>query len=398
MNAAAESLAPTVPPATGHAGEWLVFFGEDWGRHASTAQFLAAELAHTRPVLWINSLGLRTPRPGIADLRRVIAKLRAARTQERHPAKCPDADGPVVCAPLAVPLLGLPGVRACNRRLLRRQLRRVLDAHGIVRPTVVVACPAAVDALDALDPGFVVYYCADDHAAFPGMNARRVRRLEAELLARCDRVVASSRLLVERHARHHADVRYLPHGVSHARMREALARPPRPPGLPATGRPVAGFVGQMSAHIDWGLVAEVMARLPGIDFVFVGPVVAGTRPPAAVNARFVGPRPHQELPRWLAAFDVALMPFADSPRVRAAHPTKIREYLAAGLPVVATPHPELAGLSPWIRVAREPGEFARAVADYAAGAAQRDRAAIAAPMAAHDWSHRAVAFAGMLQP
>ena len=397
MNAVIDPLVP-VTGACAPAPDWLVFFGEDWGGHASTAQFLAAEIARTRPVLWINSLGLRTPRPGAADLRRIVAKLRSAWGPRTTDAANADPAAPQVCAPLAIPLLGVPGVRACNRHLLRLQLRPVLDARGINRPTVVVACPAAVDALDALDPGFLVYYCADDHAAFPGMNPSRVRRLEAELIARCDRVVASSRLLVQRHGQNHRDVRYLPHGVSHARMQQALANPPRPAELPVDGRRVVGFVGQLSDHVDWTLVSDVIARLREVEFVFVGPVVPGTRLPEAPNARFVGPRPHDQLPQWLAAFDVAIMPFADSPRVRAAHPTKLREYLSAGLPVVATPHPELEGLSPWIRTAEGACAFADAVADLAAHADQRDRSCIAAPMAEHDWSCRAAAFAGMLRP
>ena len=51
----------------------LVIFGEDWGRHPTSSQALAAELARDRRVLWVNSVGLRRPR--LSDAGRVAAMI-----------------------------------------------------------------------------------------------------------------------------------------------------------------------------------------------------------------------------------------------------------------------------------------------------------------------------------
>jgi len=61
----------------------------------------------------------------------------------------------------------------------------------------------------------------------------------------------------------------------------------------------------------------------------------------ARNIRFLGRKPYADLPRYAKAFDVALMPFKVNELTLASNPLKVREYLAAGLPVVSTAIPEV---------------------------------------------------------
>jgi len=58
------------------------------------------------------------------------------------------------------------------------------------------------------------------------------------------------------------------------------------------------------------------------------------------NVHWLGQRDYDELPSLAKAFDVAVVPFRIYELTKAARPLKIREYLAAGLPVVSTIAPE----------------------------------------------------------
>ena len=391
----AETDAGSGRGARAPGARWVVFFGEDWGGHNSTGQYLATELARRRPVLWVNSLGLRSPRLNVRDLRRIVTKLRGFLGSLRGgtgasaaPVTPASGSSVVVASPLALPWPRYRFVRWLNRMLVGAYLRREARRRGIVQPIVITASPAAVDVVDVLRPVRVIYYCADEHAFFPGMDRALVERLEGELLARADRVVASSRALVARKGCHHPDVRYLPHGVSWAHMHTALEQPPLPAGLADIGRPIAGFVGQIGDHVDLPLLAAVAAALPRVQFVLVGPAAdPALALPAGDNLHYLGARPHAELPAYLARFDVALMPFADTPRVRYAHPTKVREYLAAGCPVVATPHPELAGLSPHVATAAGVDAFASAIQRFIDQ--PPDRRSLSQSIVSHDWADRA---------
>ena len=101
---------------------------------------------------------------------------------------------------------------------------------------------------------------------------------------------------------------------------------------------------------------------PEWQLVMVGPVVKID--PAALpkrsNIHWLGPKLYEELPLYLAGWDVALLPFARNQATRFISPTKTPEYLAAGRPVVSTPITDVvrsygeAGLA---RIAATPEDF-----------------------------------------
>jgi UDP-galactopyranose mutase len=58
--------------------------------------------------------------------------------------------------------------------------------------------------------------------------------------------------------------------------------------------------------------------------------------PRRSNIHYLGGKDYQDLPEYLAGWDVALLPFARNESTRFISPTKTPEYLAAGKPVVST--------------------------------------------------------------
>src|SRR5579884_161363 len=75
------------------------------------------------------------------------------------------------------------------------------------------------------------------------------------------------------------------------------------------------------------------------------------------NIHYLGRKPYAELPAYCKGMDVAVLPFAPGALTAASNPLKLREYVAAGLPVVSTDIPEARALEPWIRVAGNDTEF-----------------------------------------
>jgi UDP-galactopyranose mutase len=78
---------------------------------------------------------------------------------------------------------------------------------------------------------------------------------------------------------------------------------------------------------------------PDWHLVLVGPVVKIDRAhlPQLPNIHYLGPKAYEDLPRYMAGWDVGMLPFALNESTRFISPTKTPEYLAAGLPVVSTP-------------------------------------------------------------
>jgi len=310
----------------------LIVFGEDWGAHPSATQHLITHLARGRRVLWINSIGLRRPRLGMKDVRRAVQKLGQA-SGRSAPVSLPE--GIEVLPPLAIPWPGSAWAHHANRMLLSRQIAPRLAA--LDRPVLWASLPTAVAAVEALDPDSVIYYCGDDFSALDGVDHDPVAALEQRLAARADVVFAASEALAGRFATQRAI--YLPHGVD----TDLFARPaPRPDDLP-TGGPIAGFYGSLSAWLDLDLIAEAADALPNWHFVLIGQERTDLSTlKARANIHLLGPRPHALLPAYAQHWDVSMIPFRDTPQIRACNPLKLREYLAAGTPIAATEFPALA--------------------------------------------------------
>jgi UDP-galactopyranose mutase len=70
----------------------------------------------------------------------------------------------------------------------------------------------------------------------------------------------------------------------------------------------------------------------------LGPVVKidAAALPQAPTLHYLGMKSYDQLPGYLAGWDVAIMPFAHNEATRYISPTKTPEYLAAGLPVAST--------------------------------------------------------------
>ena len=155
----------------------------------------------------------------------------------------------------------------------------------------------------------------------------------------------------------------VPHGVDVARF---AAGGPEPDDLAGLERPLAGFVGLIDDHVDVpALLATANALERGTVVLVGGDNVATAELASHPRVRLLGQRPYETMPAYLAAFDVCLVPFGRSTLTEGVNPIKLREYLAAGRPVVATPLPAVREYAEVVRLADDPASFAAAVREEA---------------------------------
>ena len=238
--------------------------------------------------------------------------------------------------------------------------------------------PMALGFTRHLRPRAVVYDCMDELSAFAGAPVS-MREREAQLLARADVVFTGGHSLFE-HKRHsHPNVHAFPSSVDvdhFAKARSPQRDPEDQAGIP---HPRLGFFGVVDERMDLELLAQVSRARPDWHMVIVGPVVKIDPAvlPRAANIHYLGPKQYDELPSYLAGWDVALLPFARNESTRFISPTKTPEYLAAGKPVVSTSIRDVVrpyGVRGLARIADEPHEFVAAVeAALAEDAAERLR-------------------------
>ncbi len=339
----------------------LIVFGEDWGAHPTSTQHLVRRLVVDRTTLWVNSIGLRRPRLTARDLgraaRKILSMIRGSRTS-RPP--IPDEPNLRVLNVHAVSWPGNPLARRLNRHLIPRSLEPAICTFQDTAPILWASLPSAVDVIGHCGERAVVYYVGDDFESLVGVDHKPVRDMERDLAKRADLIIAASPTIAQKFDP--VKTRLLPHGCDFT----LFSRPISPaPDLP-TERPVAGFYGSLSGWLDIDLLCAVADLMPEWTFLFVGPIQCDiTRLKRRENVRILGSRPHAELPRYVQNWSVSLIPFKDTPQIRASNPLKLREYLAAGTPVVSTPFPALAPYREHVSIAQGPLAFASAIADAA---------------------------------
>jgi glycosyltransferase involved in cell wall biosynthesis len=248
---------------------------------------------------------------------------------------------------------------------------------------------------DSFDDAAVVYDILDDLSIYDddevGMpEDRRVRSHHPTVVGRADVVIASAPDLVATHRGERSDILLVENGVEPDRFRRALDVPDT---LRAVPSPIVGYHGAVARWFDFDLLRGVAQMLPEFQFVVVGPVDADAEPHMAelqglANFHRLDAVSSDEIPNYVAAFDVGIIPFVVDDLTRAVSPLKMYEYLAAAVPVVATPLPVCVD-HPVVRTASTIESFASAI-EAAAGERNTEVFIAAALGAANDasWDSR----------
>ena len=197
--------------------------------------------------------------------------------------------------------------------------------------------PLALDFTDHLQPRAVVYDCMDELSAFKGASLKLKDR-ERELCSRADLVFTGGQSLYESKRFLHHSVHAFPSAVDIAHFAQARTITEEPADQKDIPHPRLGFFGVIDERMDLELLGKLAERRPDWHIVLVGPIVKidPSEIPSAPNIHCLGGKSYNELPHYLAGWDVAILPFARNESTRFISPTKTPEYLAGGRPVIST--------------------------------------------------------------
>jgi teichuronic acid biosynthesis glycosyltransferase TuaH len=305
--------------------------GQSWDRYAGTHRNMATAMAEYARILWVD--------PPVSPA--TTAEHRHGATRTIRPVLVKATERITRLTPVALPGLSRAGVRVTTPVLVRAQVRWAARRLNM-RPSAVVMAYLG-DLLGGWGEGAVnVLYGTDDYVAgaeLMGLPVQHLRKRERRALIRADLVAAVTPQLAERWTGLGARPVVIPNGCWPTG--DGASKPMAQIGdLP---RPVVGLVGQLSERIDFD-VLEAIADA-GFSLLVVGPRDPRWEPErfsqliGRPSVRYVGAIPTAEVPAYLAAVDVGITPYRDTPFNRASFPLKTLDYLGAGLPAVSADLP-----------------------------------------------------------
>lgn len=335
------------------------------GSHALAGQFVASGAA----VMWLGTplyphTLLRSP--SVATAHRIEVWKRGGLTTGGVTEYYPLTLLPVMNRPF----LRSPAVAAQTLRATCPPLSPVIKRHGFGHPDVLwlSASRFSYPLLKMVGATKRAYRMSDDWSAFPEVP-RSLIDLEARILDEVDAVFVTGRVLEARVRGRRPDVIYLPNGVDDfffdvaQRNDELAARFPRPRVI---------FAGTLGDWIDYGAVSATARRLPAASVLLAGAGTSARGKTLPANVHLLGAIAYERLPALINSCDAGIVPFLRTPRTEAASSNKLFQYLACGLPVVASRTTEIEQSGAPVAICDSAEEFADSVVAALDNAAGKD--------------------------
>lgn len=191
--------------------------------------------------------------------------------------------------------------------------------------------------LETLHFDTLVYDCMDELSLFKGAPEHLINQ-EKYLMAHADIIFTGGKSLYESKKQFHNNVHCFPSSVDESHFAQALNGISIPSDIGDIKMPIVGYYGVIDERIDLEMLQESARKMPEVSFVMIGPVakIDESDLPKEENIHYLGMKSYNELPHYLKAFDIAMMPFALNDATKFISPTKTLEYMAAGKPIIST--------------------------------------------------------------
>lgn len=321
-------------------GEDIICFANDWDGDPLSKKHIMQRLAKHNRVLWVNSIGNRNPTVSGRDFSRMVKKVYefASGLRRVH-------ENIWVFTPLVVPFHNIGLARVFNERFLLASLQLVLRRLRFRNPITWTFVPSSADVVGRLGEKLTLYQCVDEYSEFSDADREAILRIEEKLLKKVDVVVVSAAKLYQSKQAVNPNTYLVRHGVDFEHFaRACLDTLEIPEDIVRLPRPIIGFHGLIASWVDIVLIEKIARKHPDWSVVMLGKMQThdGTRnfDRAIKNIHWLGRKEYRELPAYCKAFDIGIIPFVVNELTINANPLKMREYLAAGLPVVSSDIPE----------------------------------------------------------
>ncbi|MFA6533949.1 MAG: glycosyltransferase [Patescibacteria group bacterium] len=157
---------------------------------------------------------------------------------------------------------------------------------------------------------------------------------------------------------------WIPNGIEMEHFTGPKSKLPRPKELAGIKEPIIGYHGVIESRVDLDLIKYVAEHNRDKAVVLIGAgiwkkqgKILAEKFAGEPNVHLIPFVPYQDLPQYLQAFSVGIIPHKINNFTKSMNPMKLYEYLASGKPVVATSLEGAESFHNLVYLAETPTEF-----------------------------------------
>jgi glycosyltransferase involved in cell wall biosynthesis len=322
--------------------DFLIISTADWNSPIQTnKQYVSREIAKLgNRVLYVESLGVRKIQIKKKDFfrifKRIINNLLIIKQKEKNI---------WVLSPILFPGATNKKIIFINRVIFNFNLFIAMKFLNFKKEYLWTYNPLTSLYLNIAKFKSSIYHAVDAIEHQPFMPKKHIEKQEIILSKKVDKIFVTSKNIINKLKKHNANITYFGNVCDYDHFSKALTTNTEniPLDIKCINKPIIGFIGSISEYkLNYKLIHNVASSLKEINFVFIGPTDDSlnhsnlNRIKKLKNVYFLGYRKYKSLPSYCAYFDVAWLPLIHNNYTKSMFPMKFFEYLAAGLPVVAT--------------------------------------------------------------
>lgn len=285
-------------------------------------------------------------------------------------------------------------------------VRVIAKLKGFLQPALLVYDTEAAQYLSLFKRSRVIYDCVDDHRVQAGVNRNplRVKAEEEKIAQRAGGISVTTDILYDRFRALNKNVRLVPNAADIDLFKHYAGEEPE--DLRTIPHPRIGTVGALDPYkVDFNLLVTVAKKHADWQFILVGPEnqIGGGEQEGGIrllknmaNVHFLGEKPQADVPAYVHAFDVAMIPYRKSEYNNASFPLKFWEFMASGKPVVAMNLPSLRPYQNIFLSGQTVDDFERGVLIALSDGAEQKTARLG-EAEKHGWDERVDALENMLE-